>query len=62
MVCLVEVELNSAECDHIIKWYARIFGSGERKATIEDIRILSKIETMRDAYLTDEDAFEKLTK
>ena len=62
MICLVEVELNSNECDHIIKWYARLFGTGEKKATVEDVRILSKIETMRDAYLLSEDNFEKLTK
>lgn len=59
---MVEINLNSKECDQIIRWYARLFGTGEKKAMTEDVRILSKIETMRDAYLIEEDSFQKLTK
>ena len=59
---MVEVELNSENCNQLIEWYVLIFGSGKNKARTQDIRLLGKLETMRDALMLEEDNFEKLTK
>ena len=61
-VSLVEVELNSRDCNTLIEWYILVFGGGKTKAKTQDIRLLGKLETMRDALMVKEDNFDKLTK
>lgn len=48
---MVEVELNSDDIGKILKWYTRIYGNSEKAPEDEEVRLLSKLETMRDAIL-----------
>ena len=59
---MVEVELTSNDCNMIIHWYVRVYGKSEKKAGDEEMRLLSKLETMRDALMNEESNFDKLTK
>lgn len=60
---MVEVNLSSEECNRVIKWYSRLFGAdGAKQPDKEDYRIMTKIETMRDAYFLEEEEFRNLTK
>ena len=62
MGLLVEVNFTSTDCNRVIEWYIHVFGTGKVKANKGDVILLSKVETMRDALMVEEDNFDKLTK
>lgn len=59
---LVEVNPTSQDCNRMIEWYIHVFGTGKVKPNKYDVILLSKIETMRDALMLEEENFDKLTK
>lgn len=51
---MVEVFLNIKDYGILLKWYTRIYGNADKKPSDDEIRLLSKIETMRDAEIEKE--------
>mgnify|MGYP001588019966 CR=1 FL=1 len=59
---MVEVTISSAEFNQLISWYNLIFGPELIKPTQKDVYLMRKLETMRDATILDEMAYNDMIK
>jgi hypothetical protein len=59
---LVEVILSSHDLTMLIEYYTFIFGTGKLKPKDDDIRMIRKLETMRDATVLEEEFMGGITK
>ena len=59
---MVEVLLSSRDLTMLIEYYTFIFGTGKVKPKDDDIRMIRKLETMRDATLLEEEFFGEVSK
>lgn len=52
---MVDVQLSSYDLNILIEYYTYIFGTGKVKPKDDDIRMIRKLETMRDATIIEEE-------
>lgn len=59
---MVEVILSSHDLTMCIEYYTFMFGTGKAKPKEDDIRLIRKLETMRDATFLEEEFFDDAIK
>ena len=62
MASLVEVFFLLDDYERMIGYYTYVFGTGKQKPTDGDIRLIRKLETMRDAQLLEDEFIDGFSK